>query len=421
MTTGPLSGFRQAKAVCVVLSDLSAEAPGGHECPTCAVHPLGESGPSATHTEGVKPSRRGDSSRHRDNDCAGMGLTADQVVNPSLPILGGATPHVVQSRAPVGNLPGGDCHNVGVQTIIRDPCGEGLQGSGALVSGPPEWLQQRGKVACHSKGAPPRGALPVRAEMCQEFRRHGHVGEAEGRGVGQLVEEVTSREDPGEDMEGFPWCGTEGAGDEANALIKHELGPGAKGTILARGGPQLAAVQEDRKANRVEDEAPVGHRQAAVCVAQDLEGFERSTGSIAHDGDVRFPVEAEMKKEAQVAHNRFRGNPIICVGSLIHEVQSIRGGVAADTRGAKVDELCLGRLRGEIVAEEPLVTEPILLTKKGVDRCPGGGLGKNDAIVDVHAQSGLRGRADMGKEGGGVQGGEDGGERRPLRGGAGLG
>ena len=41
LTTGPLCGFRQTKAVHVVLSNLSAKAPGGCECPVCAVHPLG--------------------------------------------------------------------------------------------------------------------------------------------------------------------------------------------------------------------------------------------------------------------------------------------------------------------------------------------------------------------------------------------
>ena len=94
MMTGPLGGFCQTKAVHVVPSDLSAEAPGGRECLVSAVHPLSESGPSTTYTEGVKPSCRGDSGRHRNNDRAGVGLATDQVVNPCPLILGGAVPHV---------------------------------------------------------------------------------------------------------------------------------------------------------------------------------------------------------------------------------------------------------------------------------------------------------------------------------------
>ena len=61
LTTGPLCGFCQAEAVHVVLGNLSAKAPGGRECPACAVHPLGEGGLSATHTEAIEPSCRGDS------------------------------------------------------------------------------------------------------------------------------------------------------------------------------------------------------------------------------------------------------------------------------------------------------------------------------------------------------------------------
>ena len=56
----------------------------------------------------------------------------------------------------------------------------------------------------YGESTPPRGALPIGAETSQELGRHGHAGEAKGGGVGQLVKEVTSREDPGEDMEGFP-------------------------------------------------------------------------------------------------------------------------------------------------------------------------------------------------------------------------
>ena len=95
LTTGPLGGFRQAKAVHVVLSNLSAEAPGGRECAACAIHPLGKSGPSTTHTESVKPSRRGDSGRHRDYDRTRVGLSTDQIGNPGPAVLGGGAPHVV--------------------------------------------------------------------------------------------------------------------------------------------------------------------------------------------------------------------------------------------------------------------------------------------------------------------------------------
>ena len=89
LTIGPLSGFCQAKAVHVVLSNLSAKAPRGHERQVGAVHPLGKSGPSTTNTEGIILACRGDHSRHRDDDRTGVGLPTDQVVDPCLPVLGG--------------------------------------------------------------------------------------------------------------------------------------------------------------------------------------------------------------------------------------------------------------------------------------------------------------------------------------------
>ena len=78
--------------------------------------------------------------------------------------------------------------------------------------------------------------------MSQELGHHWHAGKAEGRRVGQLVEKMTSRKDPGEDIEGFLRGSAEGAGNEANAFIKHKLGTCTKGVVLAAGGPQLAAI-----------------------------------------------------------------------------------------------------------------------------------------------------------------------------------
>ena len=117
--------------------------------------------------KGVVPSHRGDGSRHHDNDCTRVGLATDQVVNPSLLVLGGAAPHVVQAHTPVRNLPGGDSHNVGTWAIERVLCSESLQGSGALVSGPQERPQQRGKVVLQGKGAPP----PPPGAHCQSGLR----------------------------------------------------------------------------------------------------------------------------------------------------------------------------------------------------------------------------------------------------------
>ena len=100
-----------------------------------------------------------------------------------------------------------------------------------------------------------------------------------------------------------------------------------------------------------------------MCVAEDLEGLEGGACPIAHDRDVRLPVKTEMKEEAQVLHNGFRVNPVIRVGSLIHEAQSIRGGVEADTGGgAEVNEFSLCWLHREVVAEEPLITQAALLS-----------------------------------------------------------
>ena len=385
-----------------------------------AVHPLGKSGPSTTNTESVEPSRRGDSGRHRDNDRARVGLPTDQVGNPGPAVLGGAAPHVIQARTPVGNLPGGDGHNVGTRSVERDLRSESLQGSGALVSGPGKGPQRRGKVALYGESTPPRGALPIRAETSQELGRHRHAGEAKGGGVGQLVKEVTSGKDPGEDMEGFTGGSTEGPGNEANAFIENELGLGAEGAVFVGCGPKLAAIGKDGEAYGVEDEAPVGHGKTAVRIAQDLERLEGGTSAVAHDGDMWSPVKAEMKEEAQVTYDGFRRDPIVGVGSLVHEVQAIGGGVAANTRGTEIDEFRLGGFGREVVPEEPFVTDAVLLAEKGVHLRPCGGAGKDDAVVHVHAQGGLRGGAEASEEGGGVEGGQDRGKGGALGGADGL-
>ena len=88
------------------------------------------------------------------------------------------------------------------------------------MSGPGEGPQRRGKVALYGESTPPRGTLPIGAETSQELGRHGHAGEAKGRGVGQLVKEVTSWKDLGEDMEGFPGSSTESPGNEADVTIR---------------------------------------------------------------------------------------------------------------------------------------------------------------------------------------------------------
>ena len=131
---------------------------------------------------------------------------------------------------------------------------------------------------------------------------------------------MTSGEDPGEHMEGLAGSGTKGPGNEADALVEDALRLSAEGAVLAGGGPELAAIREDGEADGVEDEAPVGHGQAAVCVAEDLEGLEGSTGAVAHDGDMRRPIKTEMKEEAQVTYDRFGCNPVVGMGGLIHEV-----------------------------------------------------------------------------------------------------
>ena len=52
-------------------------------------------------------------------------------------------------------------------------------------------------MPCKAKAPPSRGALPVQAETGKKLGCHGHACKAEGRGVGQLVKKVTSREDLG--------------------------------------------------------------------------------------------------------------------------------------------------------------------------------------------------------------------------------
>ena len=141
------------------------------------------------------------------------------------------------------------------------------------------------------------------------------------------------------------------------------MGLSAKGAVLAGRGPKLAAIRKDGEANGVENEAPVSHGKAAVCVAQDLERLEGGTSPIAHDGDVRSPVKAEMKEEAEVTYDGLRRDPVIGVGSLIQEVKAIRGGVAANTRGPEVDEFRLGRLGRKVVPEEPFVADAVLVAE----------------------------------------------------------
>ena len=105
------------------------------------------------------------------------------------------------------------------------------------MSGPWKGPQQRGKVALYSESTPPRGTLPVGGETSQELGRHGHAGEAKGRGVGQLVKEVTSGKDPGENMKGFPGSGAESPGNEVDSLVEDELGLSAKGAVFVGCGP----------------------------------------------------------------------------------------------------------------------------------------------------------------------------------------
>ena len=195
-------------------------------------------------------------------------------------------PHVGQSCTPLRDLSGGDSHNVGMQAVERDPCSESLQGSGALVPGSPKHHWQRGKVALQGECTPPRGALPVQAKPSQNLGHDRHAGKAEGRGVGQLVKEMTSQEDPSEDVEGLLRGSAEGTQNEANSLIEYELGTRTEGMVLARGGPQLTAIGKDRKADRIEDKVPVSHGEATMCVTKDLEGLEGSMGSVAHGRDV---------------------------------------------------------------------------------------------------------------------------------------
>ena len=128
------------------------------------------------------------------------------------------------------------------QGVTATTSARGPSNGGALVPGPLKRPQQRGKVALQGICTPPRGTLPVWAKMCKELGRHRNTGEAEGRGVGQLVKEVTSREDLSENVKGCTGRSAEGTGDETHAFVEHKLGTRAKGTVLAGGGPELAAI-----------------------------------------------------------------------------------------------------------------------------------------------------------------------------------
>ena len=63
-----------------------------------------------------------------------------------------------------------------------------------------------------------------------------------------------------------------------------------------------------------------------------------------------------------------------------------------------------------------MVAEPVLFAKEGVYFRPGRDPGKDDPVINVHAQGGFQGCTDTSEEREGVQGGKDRGEWGALRG-----
>ena len=58
--------------------------------------------------------------------------------------------------------------------------------------------------------------------------------------------------------------------------------------------PKLDAIAENREADCIEGEPPVGHVESLYGVAQNQEGLDGGSCVVGHDVHMRFPVEAEV-------------------------------------------------------------------------------------------------------------------------------
>ena len=65
--------------------------------------------------------------------------------------------------------------------------------------------------------------------------------------------------------------------------------------------PELAAVGQNREADSIEYQSPIGHRQAPDRIAEYLERFDGRTCSVTHDPYVWFPLESALDEEPEIS------------------------------------------------------------------------------------------------------------------------
>ena len=117
--------------------------------------------------------------------------------------------------------------------------------------------------------------------------------------------------------------------------------PGGRG-----GGPELAPIAKDGEAHSIEDQAPICHGQALVCVAEDLESLEGSSCVVTHDVHVVVPMESVVDEEPEVSHNWGWGSLVVHAMCQVMKVEAIRGEVDRSPVGAgllETNKLHLGR------------------------------------------------------------------------------
>ena len=124
-------------------------------------------------------------------------------------------------------------------------------------------------------------------------------------------------------QEGFPGCGVEAAGHDFDHGVLDPLKHVDEALGAVWSVPKLATIGEYREADRVHDQAPIRHGEAANGVSKDLQGLDGGACPIAHDPDMGFPFEAVMEEEAEVAHG----------GGCSDFVRSVGGGEGDGVRG----------------------------------------------------------------------------------------
>ena len=66
--------------------------------------------------------------------------------------------------------------------------------------------------------------------------------------------------------------------------------------------PELAPIPQDRETDCIQHQTPICHGQTSYHVAEQLEGVSGCFCPIAHNGDMRLPVEPPLNEETQVSY-----------------------------------------------------------------------------------------------------------------------